>query len=590
MPGRSICTRCGATLPAPDLDGNQVCISCGLFHTTDPAAADAPLPPEPPAPPIPPVPPVPPPPPGASGPFGASAGGASFGHSGGPSSGTTAAPPGGAFSAGPQKVAAPPVGKKRGGIGCLLVAMVVVLVGVVGAIAGVAWLVDAVDEAGTTGPGGSRFRPLGGEVTVLRGDDGTPEQVAALASVYGSGDRTVVLAEPDDEGGEVIWDAQLVPDDVYSARFVATDDLVVAGLGRRVLGLDRATGETRWQAEVSDVLSPACSDCLTLVDGHVVVFSADAQVTVIDPADGSALWSRRLESASGWVKPFGDQLLVIDQPEGGATTVTLTEVADGAEGATHTPSCPDPRLPERTIEASPGSMVLERVPGTDDLVAQFSFGRACTTRWEATTGTLRWNRAIEEAVDTDAEAAITATDMVTSTSQGLIHASLAEGTVTVVAAPADSYLDGPVWLRGTTALAVATTTRGTPRALVVAIDLRSREQMWTLDLPQGAEPLVEGDTFGTTLFPGGAAFLVVPTDDALRLVTIEGGGRLTVSDVDPATGRTEIVGTDAVPGVSDSSTTIYLDSVGADDVAITVDASTHVVDLTTGTIAASWDG
>ncbi len=322
MPGRPTCTRCAATLPAPDLDGNQVCISCGLFHTTDPAAGEPPPPPVPPLPPVPPVPPVPPPPPpGPAGPFGAGAvGGASFGATGATSFGTPppGAAPGGPFSAGPQQVAAPPIRKKRGGIGCLLVVMVLLLVGIGGAIAGVAWLVDAVDEAGTVGPDGNRFRPLGGEVAVLRDDDGEPEEVVALASVYGTGDRTVVLAEPDDEGGEVIWDAPLVPDDVYSARFVATDDVVVAGLGRKVLGLDRATGETTWQSDLPDVLSPSCTDCLTLVGDHVVAFTADAQVTVLDPADGSAPWSRRLESASGWVKPFGDRLLVVDEPADGA--------------------------------------------------------------------------------------------------------------------------------------------------------------------------------------------------------------------------------------------------------------------------------
>ncbi len=234
-------------------------------------------------------------------------------------------------------------------------------------------------------------------------------------------------------------------------------------------------------------------------------------------------------------------------------------------------------------------MVLERVPDTDDLVAQFAFGRACTTRWEATTGTVRWSRAIEQSVDTDAEAAITATDLVTSSSQNLVHVSLAEGTATVVTAPADSYFGGPVWLSGSTALAVATTTRGTPRSLVVGVDLRSREQLWTIDLPQGSEPMIPGDS-GTTMFPGTTAFLVVPSDDALRLVTVEQGGRLTVSDIDPVTGRTEIVGTDALAGTSSSTTSIYLESIGADDIVLTVDATTQVIDLATGTVTGTWDG
>jgi hypothetical protein len=323
-----------------------------------------------------------------------------------------------------------------------------------------------------------------------------------------------------------------------------------------------------------------------------VAFSSDAQVTVIDPADGSAPWSRRLESAAGWVAPFGDRLLVVDEPADGSATVTVTEVADGTEVASHAPSCPDPIFEGSTIDASPSGMVLEQVPGTEDLVAQFAFGRACTTRWEASSGTVRWSRAIEQSIDTDAEAALTPTDMVTSSSQGLVHVSLAEGTVTLLPPPADSYMSGPVWLTGSTAIGVATTTRGTPKPLVVAYDLRTREQLWSIDdLPQGAEPLVLGDGFGSTVFPGGAAFLLTPTDDGLAMVTVSEGGRLEVEDVDPATGRTEIVGTDVLQGATaGSSTTVYLESVGTDDVVLTIDAAVQVVNLTTGTVTESWTG
>jgi hypothetical protein len=101
--------------------------------------------------------------------------------------------------------------------------------------------------------------------------------------------------------------------------------------------------------------------------------------------------------------------------------------------------------------------------------------------------------------------------------------------------------------------------------------------------------MIPGDS-GTTMFPGTTAFRVVPTEDALQLVTVEEGGRLTVSDVDPATGRTEIIGTDALAGTSSSTTSLYLESVGADDVVLTADATTQVIDLGTGTVTGTWDG
>lgn len=553
------------------------------------------------------MPPVPPA--GPAGPFGA--GGASFGGTG--TVGGAAFPPvgtpgatgaagatGATFSAGPQTVAAPAARKSRKVVGCLIVALVVVL-GVGATALGVAFLGFAGLTA-TDGPDSwsdARYRPLGGEMTILRdedgnrgedGDEGEPDEVVALASRYGTGDRSVVLAELDGDGGEVRWEASVVADDVYTASFVATHDLVIAGLGRRVVGLDRDTGETAWQADLPDVIRPGCADCLEVVGDHVVAFTSDAQVTVLDPTDGTAPWARRLESASGWVTSMGDHLLVVDEPADATTTVTLTDVADGRAIASHSPSCDDPVFEGSTITPTPSQMVLERVPDTGDLVAQFAFGQACTTRWEATTGTVRWARAIEGSVDSDAETALTATDMVTPSSQGLIHVSLAEGSVTVVPPPADSHFGGPAGLEGSTAMAVATTTRGTPRPVIVAVDLRSGQHLWTIDLPPSSEPMVPDDQFGATILPGGAAFVLVPSTDGLRLVTVEAGGRLVVSEVDPATGRTEIVGTDALHTGISSAPSVYLESVGADDVVITTGDAVQVVDLATGTVTESWIG
>ena len=214
--------------------------------------------------------------------------------------------------------------------------------------------------------------------------------------------------------------------------------------------------------------APSCSGCLEIVGGHVVAFTADAQVTVVDPADGTALWARRLGVRVGSM-PFDEQLLVIDEPADGPTTVALTEVANGREVMSHTPQCDDPTFAGETIDANPNGVLLQRVPGTGD-GGPVRLRPGLHHRWEAASGTVRWARAIEQSVDFDADSALTATDMVTASSQGLIHVSLAEGTVSRRGRSRRHYLSGPVWLTGTTALATATTTRVTPRAVVVAID------------------------------------------------------------------------------------------------------------------------
>ena len=322
---------------------------------------------------------------------------------------------------------------------------------------------------------------------------------------------------------------------------------------------------------------------------HVVVFTADAQVTVLDLADGTARWSRRLTSAQGRVEPFDDgRILVVDDDEAGTTSVTLTSIADGAEVSSFAPACPDPVFEESTIEASV-DMVLERVPGTDDLVAQFAFGRGCTQRWEATTGTARWARATESSVHIDPATAVSATDMVTVDPTGAVHVSLAEGTVTAIEPPPDAFLSGPVSLIGTTAYLTTTTTRGTPRPGILALDLRSPSPGGPSSSMRAEALETEGWT-GSTAFPGTTLFLFVASDDALRLMTIGEGASLTVSDVDPATGRAEVSGTDALLGAGSSSPSVYVDDVTSDQVVLTVDAVVQVVDLETGTVTASWGG
>jgi outer membrane protein assembly factor BamB len=565
VPGPTPCTRCGA--PLPETDGPRVCALCGQFHE-----------------------------PARTGPR--------------PRFGTGAAPgpdlgqPEGAAPKVPRpkparmspRAARAKEARTAGAVGCVIFLTVAVpLIAVA-----VALFLAGRDSTGGTdlsidGVVGTDLSPSTGDLLVLPGALDDDPEVVTMATPIGGDGRVVALVELDDG---VVWQAEVVPDDVYSAQFVATDDVVLASLGRDVVGLDRATGDVLWEAEASDQVHPFCSDCFALVDDTLVVLGGDGEVTALDPDTGDVRWEHRFASASGKVVPLEDTVLLVDDPPDDDVAAALTMIqvrpSDGSELSRFAPGCIDDTVPGAThsVSATPRLPVVP-VPGSDDIVIAYGTFPSCVQRWTVTTGERQWSRTTEARLDwydaDDQAWALGPTDVVFAGYGGWLVVSLSEGGVLEVPAPADSRADPAVTVAGGLFVGTVSSTRGTTEWSLVAHDLGSGDEQWTRELGPEQTPAVVGPESWTESVYDGAIFAVLPVGDELRLLTIgPPGPRFEVGEIDPDTGAGEIVGVAPVRTDSPTSVSARIDTV-RDGLAL-VDAGGvfHVVDLSTGEVAAAW--
>lgn len=557
MPGPTPCTRCGATLP--DGDGPRVCASCGQFHDA-PGAGRRPR-------------------------FGSGR------------TGSAAPPP---RSGGPRPAQARTSPRARearnlGAIGCVVglsvvVPLVVVVVVVVLSLGG-----SDGSDGGIDGVVGTDLSPSSGDLLVLPGALDDDPQVVTMATPIGGDGRVIALVDLEDGP---VWEAEVVPDDVYSAQVVATDDVVLVSLGREVVALDRATGAVEWEAEASDEVYASCVACFALVDGTLVVLGADAEVTALAPATGEVLWTHRFTSPSGQVVPLGDRLLLVDDgPEGDAAaalTMVLVRPSDGSEVARSTPGCIDEARPGGTssVSATPGLPVIP-VPDTDDVVIVYGSFASCVQRWNVATGELRWSRSTDARLDwydaDDRAWAVGRTDLVIAGYEDWLVVGLAEGGVEVVPAPADSLVAPQVTVAEDLFVGTVSSTRGTEEWTLVAHDLDGGDEVWTRALGPDHTPAVVGPQSSTEYVSDATLFAVLPVGDGLRLLTVgPPGPRFEVAEVDLGTGEGDVAGVAPVRTDSPTSSSARIDTVRDGHALVDVDGVLHVLDLRTGAVVAAW--
>jgi outer membrane protein assembly factor BamB len=503
-------------------------------------------------------------------------------------------PPGGTAPPSPSAGIRTRSGDRPGG--CIVLLLIVVLPIVV-AIAAVGLAIrSGSDDASDAAVGATDLSPNSGDLLVLPGDLGADPSVVTLATRIG-GDSERVVALVDLEDGPV-WEAAVVPDDVYSAQLVATDDLVIAALGRHVVALDRADGSVAWEAEATDEVDPSCTDCLLVLDGTLVVLARDGEVVALDLASGEEIWAHVFTSVIGRMVPVGDAVLLVDDPPldtpGAALSMVLVRPSDGEELSRFAPGCPDEvhRGAEYSISTSPSAPIIP-IPDTDDVVLVYGSTSSCVQRWTVTSGEQRWSRTVEARLDwfdfEDRPWALGSTEVVLAGYEDWLVVGLAEGGIEVVPAPEGNLNDPRVAIVGDVFVGATSTTRGTAEWTLVAHDLRGGEERWARDLGPDAVPLVVAARSSSQTVVDLTGFALTTDGDALRLLTAgPPGPRFEVESIDPATGEGEVVGVAPVRTDSPMSVGVRLDTIRGDDVLVDADGVFHVIDLTTGAITVAW--
>lgn len=141
---------------------------------------------------------------------------------------------------------------------------------------------------------------------------------------------TGILTAWDADTGRVIWRRDLVKEfnapipffGVSSSPLLVADHLLVmaGGPGASLVGLDPATGKTRWQTGDD---KPSYSSPMTIRQGDrtLAVFLTAAHVVAVDPATGKEAWKvplvDKLNESSTTPVRFGDQLFASSVTFGG---------------------------------------------------------------------------------------------------------------------------------------------------------------------------------------------------------------------------------------------------------------------------------
>ena len=512
MAESSVCTKCGAALPAPDAVGLITCPSCGTVTKAD-APASPLVPPTPSAPPA--APPLSgwPAPPVAAPPLGQWS--APAGVAGAPD---TAVPPPYAGSPAPSAAdgsGASGVARKAG---CFVVpAVVLVIVG--GSLFGaLRSCQDATKDVATgfhsvTTSTSSQIT-LSGSATLLPADG---PDAHVIVTVQDSKDsvttRRLAKVAFTAAGSKSIWQSAPLADDADRAEIATVGDTLFAGIDDKLLALDAATGATRWTTTLHDKVTTGCPSCFAAVRGRLVVRTADAYVTAYGTTSGESLWSRRLNSTSGSISVVGDRLFVVDDPEdpSAATPVTLTDPGTGHTIRATVPTCPDSKDSYNTVEMASGDRV-RAVPGSSDVFAVFGYSDGCVVRWSPATGVTQWTtRLVESGSLQQDEVQVGDRDLVVATNGNkLVTLYLPNGNPRLLAVPADVNAK-PDQIVGRTLVADSTTNRGTPKGGLIAWDLGTGERLWAQSSLGSAQPVSSGPYFNSdALFDGTPRFVLVP--------------------------------------------------------------------------------
>lgn len=187
---------------------------------------------------------------------------------------------------------------------------------------------------------GRRFVPV--PPVPLDSDTSVPE-LLVISRNYDRKASTIAYMSPSGDG--VRWEsAPLGDNDEYRWVVIYNDEIVIAAVGTRLLGLSRANGEQLWEAPLTDAISPnICTDCLQIFGDVVVALPQDGELQAFSVANGAPRWHVTLREATRQIVRAGELVGVPDEPaDGGSGSVLrLFDPRDGAEAEPFTPQCPD---------------------------------------------------------------------------------------------------------------------------------------------------------------------------------------------------------------------------------------------------------
>jgi outer membrane protein assembly factor BamB len=493
---------------------------------------------------------------------------------------------------------------------CVLIGPVIAIIAIIGTTHKVKSAIDSVRQKADIGTSSSNVFALGGDTVPLVDPAAkTPSHdVGALIQDYFDNDSHRYVGRLHIADGKItqVWrsDPEL-PNDTSSLQVALTGDTVFAGFDDHLWALDAKTGKRIWTTELSDKITTSCDQCFQIVQGKLIVRTADANLTAFSPKGGEPIWQQLLVSAQAEPQVVHGRLLVLDDApdkhRGGAAVRTL-DPATGHTMRRFQPACAkdgkDPFAPETgsfddydRYFAGAGLDMYE-VPGTDDIVIAFASGDGCAVRWNGKTNKLVWRTFLEGASSVNQEdILVSARHMVfTTTSEALVDINLSTGKGQLITKDVDKDTQ-PHQIIGNLLLADIKTNRGTTRSIgMEAFNLDTGKKAWIVNVPHRAQPASRGRyrSSDTIYDDDSVRFVLAPTAEGARVLVFTGEKsghtysdqslNLTNGILGPDKGGTYV-------SHETGSVTLYVEQIAKDHLLINVSNILQVIPLGGGKIA-----
>jgi outer membrane protein assembly factor BamB len=469
------------------------------------------------------------------------------------------------------------------GRGCAIAGALVVVIAVIG---GVIVAISASKGIKKAFSGSSSEIVLSNSASVLSSGPDPSDLTVVVQRYSGKIHRSVARLSVDGNGFDQRWRSPDLPDEAYAAQTVIVGDTLFAAFDDQLWALSADTGAQRWQTTLRNKVSSSCDECLTGVEGRVVVRTDDSWLTAFRPESGESAWTRRLNSPSAAMSTLGGHLYVADDSDeaGQPGRIHTIDPATGRDRRSVAPACKDPDFGS-AISVEPGT-VVHAVPGTKDLAAVFGFGHLCVARWEAATGNIRFAQPVQGAssINQD-EVVVGPQEMVVSDSSGMVALSLANGHS--VALPDGQDEDStPALISGRVLVGHTKTTRGTTKGGLGGWDLATGRRLWSTPAPGGAQAASSpAEHTSDALFDGSPRYVLAGAGAQLHLVVFDGEARrLSVAPLDPKSGDLGTAIETKLPTRYDGTVSLAVEAIGATRVIVSVESVLESIDVATADV------
>ena len=321
------------------------------------------------------------------------------------------------------------------------------------------------------------------------GSPGAPDLLAVIQDETGTTARYLSRFTVGPKAMTQVWrGTPALPADTSSVTATRSGNIIYAGVGNHLWAVSATTGKQIWAAALSDKVDSSCDQCVSVVQGVVVVRTADAYLTAFGPTKAEPLWRSRLNSQSAQAQVLENRLVVLDNGPnpGDQSAVRTLDPKSGRTVSTFAPQCTSADG-STTFGASSGN-TIHAVPGSNDLVVAFAEGDGCVVRWNAVTNTVVWRALLEGAGSLqDSSTVVGAHDMVVANDSNVMAAiQLDNGSPKLLPVESDTTAI-PSQIVGRVLIADTTTSRGTTKGGLEAWGLGSGKRLWSIDAPNGAQ-------------------------------------------------------------------------------------------------------